>query len=782
MYATRIKTLAVMRFACVAAQIGAAAAQTPITWTGAAGDGLWNTAGNWNPAMVPNNDQQNSFLVTISSARVVSSGMITIDALTLTGGGGAEVVNSSGDFTVLGTTDAIFGILSGTGGVFMLDGGIDVETALTIAGASVSTDTVRVGVGAPNGTVQMNGGSLSVAGELILLRDGGVALLGGSPLLTLSSGSELRKDGGGGLSDINVDVSATGASIVAASGTLRIAGAVNQVGGRLEARGTGTLQLLAPANTFSSDVTFVGESGNTITVGGGQQAISGATLRSSGNGLVTFGSGATLSAAATRLLAEPNMPFVLDDATVNGQPTNEGTLIFERGLLNGGLSNMTGATLRIGPGTFSRTLTQGALSNAASASVEQRDALTLDDMGVVNNSGTWRILAGTEIRTAGLGAQTALFSNDGRMVLDTGAAFSNSVISAPFVSAAGSTLEIDFGSLTIIGADFEQTKLMDCFVDVDGQRNPGNALIVGFDGASRSTLENVTFIFSNDGAFRWAGGGQHRVRGQLVGGGQGTADNAGVTLIADAGGASFDFDGFNTLRFTSANSDLRCDGNATNRGQIAWLAGAVTGVAELVNEDTLGVVGVLRISRGGGGAVRNMQTLEVVGGTNGGITLDAGGRLINDASGTIGLSDDSDIGGQPGAGRGDVDNAGVIEKTGGAGSFLTANYVQQSQGVLRSSSGAIDVQDGSVDILGGRLEANGGSARIIFHNDTTIQNVEFGFANGGSVAFSGEATTLHEFSGTLKGSGDGRLEISTAGRFEPTGVGVFELTGEARVD
>ncbi|RMF81990.1 MAG: hypothetical protein D6744_06520, partial [Planctomycetota bacterium] len=37
-------------------------------------------------------------------------------------------------------------------------------------------------------------------------------------------------------------------------------------------------------------------------------------------------------------------------------------------------------------------------------------------------------------------------------------------------------------------------------------------------------------------------------------------------------------------------------------------------------------------------------------------------------------------------------------------------------------------------------------------------------------------------SGTLRGSGDGRLEISTAGRFEPTGVGVFELTGAARVD
>ncbi|NLG32497.1 MAG: hypothetical protein GX550_03160, partial [Syntrophomonadaceae bacterium] len=29
------------------------AAQTMITWTGAAGDGSWHTAGNWNPEQEP---------------------------------------------------------------------------------------------------------------------------------------------------------------------------------------------------------------------------------------------------------------------------------------------------------------------------------------------------------------------------------------------------------------------------------------------------------------------------------------------------------------------------------------------------------------------------------------------------------------------------------------------------------------------------------------------------------------------------------------------------------
>lgn len=141
------------------------AATTYCQWTGSAGDGLWTTAGNWNPATVPNatdlggvtgNPNYKAGFKTGGSYPAFSSGVLTTDIL-VTGGG---TLASPGGFTISGATMNVSEYI--TLGAAATDYGL-----LTINSGNVSTGVQKSNqpfyvTQLGTGTLTMNGGNLYV--------------------------------------------------------------------------------------------------------------------------------------------------------------------------------------------------------------------------------------------------------------------------------------------------------------------------------------------------------------------------------------------------------------------------------------------------------------------------------------------------------------------------------------------------------------------------------------------------------------------------------------------
>lgn len=151
-----------------------------ITWVGAAG-GAWNTASNWNPAVVPNTTQYGVTIPAGSSIALTSA--VTIATLTTTGSGtvtlsgGSSISISSGATLSAGTTlnlgTTVISLdspitISGSGTVVVSGGTFEntsgmswtVSTGQTL---ELSGTSISVGALTGGGTVILNGSTLSVA-------------------------------------------------------------------------------------------------------------------------------------------------------------------------------------------------------------------------------------------------------------------------------------------------------------------------------------------------------------------------------------------------------------------------------------------------------------------------------------------------------------------------------------------------------------------------------------------------------------------------------------------
>ncbi|MDE2141537.1 MAG: hypothetical protein KGJ84_03895 [Elusimicrobia bacterium] len=229
----------------------------PKTWTGTAGDNLWNTAGNWNPASVPTNTDA----VTIGAAASVNASGTAINFSSLTIGSplGAAVgltlattITSGGSVLVYKNS----GLTLATNSLVTLGGD------LTLVSGSSLTHT-------SNGTTQSYAVNLSVSGLFDLQAGATVTLSGagyaGGAIKTAGSGP-----GAGG-----------GASVNNAGGG---------GGGHGGAGSAGTSGTAGTANDSSTNPVNIGSGG------GGGRAGGGGGVGGSGGGL------ATISAQSMNLL------------------------------------------------------------------------------------------------------------------------------------------------------------------------------------------------------------------------------------------------------------------------------------------------------------------------------------------------------------------------------------------------------------------------------------------------------------------------------------------------
>jgi hypothetical protein len=135
-----------------------AAADTISTWNG--GSGNWSSAGQWTPAVVPNNTGSQGYAVTISNGTVTLDTSPTIDSLTLNGSlsTGYEMQGLAPALTVNGNATVTGGI--GAGGATPSQYGS--FNPLLVGGNLSNLGSMTMGAGLTVGGNLQNAGSLTM--------------------------------------------------------------------------------------------------------------------------------------------------------------------------------------------------------------------------------------------------------------------------------------------------------------------------------------------------------------------------------------------------------------------------------------------------------------------------------------------------------------------------------------------------------------------------------------------------------------------------------------------
>ena len=306
-------------------------------WTGAGGDNLWSTAGNWLSGVVPGADSE----VTIPLADGARK------TITLTEGAVA------GSLTITGPASgtATLAIEGAETAALTIDGQMATSGNVTVTqSANITVNgTSQMGDGKPIPTNQVVQASFQVNGAnaTYTIESGALAVQGsGSQAgdVSVSNGAILEVGTKGELSAARVVVSYYGNSTepVIRTGTLRIAGQAT-FSTRVAFRNDGlTMELAGGTMTTPSVSTFSGlavsadsklaaPEGKELTVSGTTKALTGAgdlTLQGKVDlsaTITTAYTGELIAAANSTVTLGENRPklSVLEDATVNITPTAE---------------------------------------------------------------------------------------------------------------------------------------------------------------------------------------------------------------------------------------------------------------------------------------------------------------------------------------------------------------------------------------------------------------------------------------------------------------------------
>jgi hypothetical protein len=397
-----------------------------ISWTGAAGDGLWSTADNWTDPngnhLVPGSQDDVVFNGGATASTVDSA--VTVGSLTIQGWGGTLNVNGSlsvaGDLNVPSAEPkpaAVFrnGPLTVAGNVNLQAGGIEVDSNLNVGGQLschlggslsgtgivdvtgqlVCSDVTDMG-GA--GTTVVHGG-MSLSGVLgvdsgrTLVNAGGTAVWNGLGVLSCLFAGTFNNQGtfeaqpgftfeGTGTfnnSDTFINVNSPPGVPTFLGGTFNNSGTVEVSAGTLSLAGGGPS---IPAGEESG--TFNVEAGAQLNFDGNSQApyILDASVTLTGAGQFTQTGGAVTVNGA---VSAPNYQLTSGDLNGPGTFTVQGLLSWSGGSMSGaGVTNAAGG-LSLGG---SVVLNQRTLNNPQTATWTGT-RLQLQTGPTINNTGTW---------------------------------------------------------------------------------------------------------------------------------------------------------------------------------------------------------------------------------------------------------------------------------------------------------------------------------------------------------------------------------------------------------
>jgi hypothetical protein len=723
-----------IRAAILLFAIGTAAHATNITWTGAAGDNLYNTPGNWacgGCGAFPNNSGPNTYSVTIDPAGVDVTNLNVLAVISSIAVG----ANSTFNFQ----TGKSLTVSSASGGTISNLGQINLNAAsLVLDSASTPATFTLTGYGALNLSDSSANSISGKTGSEALVNDTGHTIQGAGQISGFSSftnnGTLSATSTSGNALVVNGLSNWNGAGTLSngtynASGTLKLTGVgpvttlngatVNVSGsGLITGNGStnalGTLASIAGSSLSLTDTTgFAGiaAAGGTLALSSaGSLSLSGATLAVTGAVSQTGGSstsltGSTLNVSAALTQDSTSTLTLAGSQLTSGSLNNAGSVsIDSASILNAGtLTNLSAGTLG-GGGSYAIGGTLNYNGNSGIANIAAGTTLDLNAAGAavnyVNGSGAHNALAqmqgnaGTFTVEGGASvSSTGNFTNTGSVNVDNGGALT---VAGAFTNAAAGTLNV----------------------------GPTSPATFGSQG------------FTNNGSLTVGIGSTADVRGGAFGNLTGSTLAGGTYAIAG------------TLQYTGAGIQTIASGTSLNvSGQILATSGAnalgglktVNGSLTVSGGNSLSVApasGVLTVGAGGTLTVTD-SSLTAPGFTNNGTFVLGGAATADFTGGTF-----TNL--QSGSLKGGVfDIAGAMTFDGGGISDIS------STGNLTLRGPNASLQSGGNDALA-TLTSNEGSLTLV---ERASQNTNGDFANAGTL--------------TVSGPGDA---LSVAGQFTNTGT------------
>jgi len=404
--------------------------------------GNWTTAADWSTGVAPTSSNDatiavaGTYTVTISSA--VAAKSLTINDAN------ATVADSSGGTLSIATTLAV------TAGTFSL--GSESE----IVGGTISTG--------PSGTFSVQGGALSG-----VTYEGSLTLTGLGVALTLTNGTTLTGTGGTGggalsLTGVDDSVTMTGSVSLAGStgaGTLSLTGIIDNVDVHGTLTGVGVIDDNTEQGSLSLYDTRTLSTG-TLNIGGPGYAIL-ELVDDTGNG-------ATLTLGSQYVVNQSGGPAAFYLINADDELINQGTITasvgnganFQLGNMGtivnqGSIAVSNGASMTIGAASFTNS---GSLSVSGSSSVLYLDGNWVNT-GSITDTGATLQLGGTFTTAAldmvadsggGTVVIAGLLNNSGTLAVGAGSRFGTlglaGTISGGTISDAGGGLSVSNGTLS----------------------------------------------------------------------------------------------------------------------------------------------------------------------------------------------------------------------------------------------------------------------------------------------------------------------------------------------
>jgi hypothetical protein len=699
-----------------------AAAQTQ--WI--AGNGNWNTSGNWSTGVVPSTAATN---VVINPA------------------GAVTVTHSSGTHRIGSLTVGANDTLSITGGI------------LGTSANSTVNGTLTLGTG---GTLEINGGTLSLLGGNADLR-GTLAITSASSRLIV----------GGSANVINgLDGSGSNAlSVLEIPGFVQFSGD-SSFGGRLLISGSSSA-VLGGATLALGSLDVDGTAFTTFQVNGGALPGSGATVTVSG---LTTVRNSTLNVGAGA--------FGLGRVNTSGYFQDSGTLAGRGVVTASGLTRLFGGTLT-GDG---RLQANGAIQISGDVDIDAGRHLVIAGGGtwgfgtidldpsnatdngrsagrITNEVGSVLVANRVNQMTRGFGATDAEFINKGTFRKnDTIAAPGTTTIGVRFTNEATGTIDVVKGKLLINGSNATLGGTLSIgpegAFELGGASNVINGLtataIADLDAIVISGFATFTGTSATGGQLRLTSSSQGisgtlNARDVLVDGtfqlgvnASGTLTTSNLLSITDGRLNVADGASVTAGRLTMTNGGiLQGPGDVTVTGQTTLLGGSLAGNGQLIANGAVSILGDVTFDSG--------RALVVNAGASwlsGSIDLDAsnavdgggdGGRIINTAGSVFTAGANNSILRSAGATDAFFINAGTLRRSAtGATSAVSTLLVPY----LGFAGSAIEVEGRTLELIGGNSVVTGtvdvaaGATLTLGGSSNVVSNMN-GAASGGTLRLVG---------------------------------------------
>ncbi len=709
-----------------------------ITWTGSAGDNLYNTPGNWSCGgcgVYPNNSGPNTYDVTIDPAGLDVTNLNVMAVIS------SLSVGSNSTFNLQPGKQLT--ISSPSGGTISNLGQINLNVASLVlnSGSTASTFTLT-GFGSLNLSDSLGNSISAGTGSEALVNDAGHTIQGAGQISGFSSFTN------NGVLTAN---SGTGNSLV--------------VNGLANWNGSGTI----------SNGTYNASSNLTLYGVGTVTTLNGAAVNVTGNGIVTGGGGTNVLAQLANLTGS-NLTLI-NATNFSGITPSGGTLAVS----SGGSLGLLGSTLAV-TGALSQTggastvLTGSALNLSGTLSQDSSSGVTLANgsqltSSALSNAGAINIDSAS-VMNAGTLTNLSAGTLSGGGTYTVGGALNYSGNSGISNLAAGTTLDLNAAGASVSFVNGAGTH--NALAQMQG--NAGTFTVEG--GASVSSTGN----FSNTGAVNVDSGAVLGVAWVF------TNAVGGVLTVGNSSPATFTSQGFTnngTLTvFSGSTADVRggsfgnlsattLSGGTYSIGGTLQYTGA--GIQTIASGTSLDVSGQI-LTTGGNNALAGLKTVNgslTVSGGNALAVAPASGVLTVGAGGTLTVTDSSLT--APGF----TNNGTFVLGGAAAADFTGGNFTNLASGSLKG--GAFDIA-GTMTFDGGAISDIGSTGNL------TLRGLNASLQSGGNDALAGlssnhGALTLVEGAG-LYTSGDfaNSAALTVSGPGDVLGVtGQFTNTGTVAI-